>query len=415
MIVWNRLLKKLKRWSERLLNRTMKRYFTHLIIILACLGSQVSLAQHAPKLSKAARVYMLYVAPGPDMYAVYGHSALWVSDEIVNVNNVYDYGVFDFESPHFYTNFLMGNMRYNRTQRDINSFVMPFYIQERPVSAKQIFLDSIAKQRLFDFLWNNAQPGHDTYHYDFVKDNCATQLKHLMDSASYGQIKWNYYSDRQCLRTLLYEDMESMYWTKFGYGLLLGAGADTLLDHSMENFLPQYLFRNLGNAGYRNADLSGPNEPVLNVTPTWVIDDIWYGSPAVVFGLILLGMLALVYWLKIPKAVDVVWFLVIGILGCIIFFMSNFTAHHVMKHNWNLLWTHPFFLIWPFVLGFLHKKGVRRYGQLLCFGLTIAVVAYPVLPQTLPPESLLINITSLILITYRLYPRFYQKIRQWRK
>lgn len=394
----------------------MKRFYTGIFSILfLVLSISHTFAAPVQTLSKSSRVYLLYVAPGPDMYAVYGHSSLWIYDEQKDISEVYDYGVFDFEAPDFYTNFLMGNMRYMRTKRDINSFLLPFYIQERPVSAKQIFLDSIGKQRLYQFLWNNAQPGHDTYHYDFVKDNCATQLKHLIDSASQGQIKWNYYDQSHSLREMLYEQMDHMYWTKFGYGLLLGAGADTLLDHNRENFMPQYLFLNLSNATCRNADLSGPVEPVLNVKSTWEISDIWYASPFAIFGFLLAVVIVLVRWWRIPRTVDVIWFILIGMVGCLIFFMSGFTAHHVMKQNWNLLWAHPLFIIWPFLLGQLHRKLVRRFGQILCVGLIVAGFAYPVLPQNLPPESLCINALSLILLTYRLYPELYQKIRRCQK
>lgn len=394
----------------------MKRNITILLIYLVCFfGIRTALAQEAPQLSRLSRIYILHVAPGPDMYAVYGHTALWVSDEIKGINQVYDYGVFDFASPHFYTNFLMGNMRYKRAMQDINSFLMPFYIEEREVKAKQIFLDSVSKQKLFQLLWNNAQPGHDTYHYDFVKDNCATQLQYLIDSATQKQIKWNYSDQRHCLRELLFEDMDKMYWTQFGYDLLLGAGSDTILNPRMENFLPRYLFRNMGNAVYHRADLSGPNESVLNVRKTWEVEDFWYMSPIMIFSLVFFGILMLIFWARIPKWIDVSWFILLGLLGCLIFFMSNFTAHHVMKQNWNLLWTHPFLLAWPFLMGKLSKQWVRMYAQILCVGIGIALIAYPLLPQSLSLASLLINATSLVLLTNRMYPQFYQKVKQWRK
>lgn len=379
-------------------------------------GSFDTMAQKAPQLSRLARVYLLNVDPGSDLYAVYGHSALWVSDEINNFSEVYDYGVFDFDAPDFYLNFLMGDLQYKRVQHDLNSFLMTFYMQDREVVAKQIFLDSVAKQKLYDRLWHNSLPGNDTYRYDFVKDNCATQMQDLLDEATDGRIRWHYTDRRSSLRMLLHAEMEAYHWTRFGYDLLLGAGADTLLDGRSHNFLPRYLFRHAGMARYRQGDLCGPDEPMLNTPSPSAEADFWYVSPSAVFGVLGLLVLcsALLGW-RIPRGFEMTWFIVLGLLGCLLFFMSNFTAHHVMKQNWNLLWVHPLFLFWTVLLRHLAKPWVRALGKGLLLGVAVALLAGYFLPQTYPMAAYFINTISLLFLIGRLYPKLYNRLRIWQR
>lgn len=387
----------------------MKRIIALILLIFVTSPCAMLGAQNPPVLSKKARIYLVDVAPGPDLYAVYGHSSLWVMDEPNSISEIYDYGVFDFHAPDFYTNFLMGKMQYRRVCHDIDDFLMQFYIEGRCVKARQLYLDSLPRQMLYNQLWVNALPGNDTYHYDFVKDNCATQLQHMVDVACSGGIRWNYPTQRYSLKQLLHESMPEFYWTKFGYDLLLGAGSDTLMAPEMTSFLPKYLFKNFGAAQYMGQGLTGPEEMMLDVKPEWTASDLWYCSPAVVFGMLSLLMIILLYFGKLPKWTEYTWFVVLGLFGCLIFFMSNFTAHHVMKHNWNLLWTNPFLLIWPFIRARQAIRWVRVYAYVIGMGIALALLGYFFIPQRLPLASVFINLISLLLLARTLFPQHFQK------
>jgi hypothetical protein len=51
-------------------------------------------------------------APGTEIYALFGHSALRIADPLLGLDRVYNYGTFDFRTPNFYGRFLRGDLSY---------------------------------------------------------------------------------------------------------------------------------------------------------------------------------------------------------------------------------------------------------------------------------------------------------------
>lgn len=49
-------------------------------------------------LSKDARISVITCAPGKEMYSVFGHTALRISDPTNRIDKVHNYGTFDFNN-----------------------------------------------------------------------------------------------------------------------------------------------------------------------------------------------------------------------------------------------------------------------------------------------------------------------------
>ena len=58
------------------------------------------------------QVSVLTCAPGNELYALFGHTALRIVDTITGMDVVYNYGTFDFNDPNFYTKFVRGKLDY---------------------------------------------------------------------------------------------------------------------------------------------------------------------------------------------------------------------------------------------------------------------------------------------------------------
>ena len=56
-------------------------------------------------LSQDAKVSLVTVAPGNELYSGFGHSVLWVTDPIQGIDRAYNYGTFSFETGNFYIKF----------------------------------------------------------------------------------------------------------------------------------------------------------------------------------------------------------------------------------------------------------------------------------------------------------------------
>ena len=65
------------------------------------------------QLSPEARVSLVTLYPGDAVYALWGHSALYIEDPVLGINIAYNYGTFDFGNPlWFLARFAYGRLDY---------------------------------------------------------------------------------------------------------------------------------------------------------------------------------------------------------------------------------------------------------------------------------------------------------------
>ena len=65
---------------------------------------------------------LLLQGPGAVLYEKFGHSAIRIIDPNLNIDLIYNYGIFDFNTPNFYTNFAKGKMYYLLAKYDFKYF-----------------------------------------------------------------------------------------------------------------------------------------------------------------------------------------------------------------------------------------------------------------------------------------------------
>ena len=53
-------------------------------------------------LSNQAEISILTCSPGTELYSLFGHTAIRVYDPIKRIDEVFNYGTFDFQTPYFY-------------------------------------------------------------------------------------------------------------------------------------------------------------------------------------------------------------------------------------------------------------------------------------------------------------------------
>ena len=83
-----------------------------LLGLLSLFGLQgLAQAQQLP-LSETAKASVITCGPGTEFYLAFGHSALRIQDTARGIDYAYNYGTFDFDTPHFYWNFARGMLNY---------------------------------------------------------------------------------------------------------------------------------------------------------------------------------------------------------------------------------------------------------------------------------------------------------------
>lgn len=82
--------------------RNKKTYKMKKIIFLFIISSLISIKGIGLTLSPETEVSILTCAPGNELYSLFGHTAIRINDPRHQIDRVYNYGTFDFSTPHFY-------------------------------------------------------------------------------------------------------------------------------------------------------------------------------------------------------------------------------------------------------------------------------------------------------------------------
>jgi hypothetical protein len=131
-------------------------------------------------LSDTAEVSILTMGPGDVLNDSFGHSAFRVKDTNQNIDVVYNYGVYDFNTPNFYLKFAQGKLLYTLGRNNFSPFYNYYAKQNRWIKEQVLNLNSTERQDIFNFLQNNFKPENRNYKYDFFFDNCATKIRDVL-------------------------------------------------------------------------------------------------------------------------------------------------------------------------------------------------------------------------------------------
>ncbi len=321
----------------------MKKYLLSFCILLS--SCFVSSAQ----LSQQATISVLTCRAGDDLYNMFGHTAVRVQDPVMNLDVVYNYGLFSFKEEGFMMKFLRGKLNYWVGRASYGAFIHNYKAEKRSVIEQVLDLDHKQVTQLYQALRQNIKPENKYYKYDFFFDNCTTRIRDMLEDnitlLNYSDTA-NEYTYRQLLDQFNYVSP----WTDFGMDLLVGTPADATADAEGEMFLPEYLFQQLAKGSLGHTPLVKETQLLLD-HESKVVSRSKTGifGPSLFFGLLLLLELLLFRNQKVDskwlRFYDKLFFTILGLGGLIIVFMWFATDHITTKNNLNLLWMNPLFLI----------------------------------------------------------------------
>jgi len=306
-------------------------------------------------------ISLITCGPGTaEVYQAYGHTAIRVQQPSEGIDEAFNYGVFDFDTPGFYEKFIQGKLLYYLNIEPFEYFMYSYVMQKRWVREQVLDLDSATTRKLLAALRENALPENKYYLYDFIYNNCSTQPRDLIrdvlgEGFEYADVpKVN----TSTLRQMIDEHMEYNEWLDFGIDLLLGRRLDKVADNDERMFLPAELMQAMDSSTYRG-------KPLVSASSMLYVPEkqasVWIPGPGLV-AWILFALLIIqqIYSSRLTqmRIFSVVYFGVLGIIGWVLVFMWWGTDHFMTKWNFNLLWAFP--LHFPFAL-FLLKKQVPAW------------------------------------------------------
>ena len=328
----------------------------------------------APRpLSNTATISLLTCAPGAETYALFGHSALRVADPARGLDRVYNYGTFDFQTPHFYWRFLRGDLRYFLSATSFGAFQAAYQQENRTLSEQVLALQPGEAQRLYDRLETTLHAPARYYRYQFFADNCTTRLLALVGGSAGAPVRLDsaYAGAPRTYRQLLAPFLAPAPWVNLGMNLGLGWPADRPTTFRQRLFLPTELQAAFAHATRQQRPLVALERQLFVSTPPAEEGWSWF-TPA--FCLLGFGALVLVAR-RLPARYAFVGrglrgglFAGVGLTGCILLGLNLFSLHTPAHYNYQLLW------LLPTHLGLAFARPGPRWRRYATVSLALSVL-----------------------------------------
>jgi hypothetical protein len=344
-------------------------------------------------LSVYSEVSIITAGPGTELYEAFGHSAIRIKDPVLRLDLIYNYGMFDFNAPNFYSNFTKGNLLYRLGRYKFEYFLAGYKRDKRWVKQQVLNLNQDERQAFFMYLENNVLPENASYSYDPYFNNCATKLRDITTTILGDKVNL---SDKnldknRSFRQLMDKEIPWNTWGSFGINLALGSKLDQKADFTQYMYLPDYV-----HSIFNNSTLFIQNQPKKLIKREDVLLDfeelkqkISIFNPFLIFSIISLIGIFLTYSdfknKKRSKWIDFIILFTTGIVGVLIVFLWFFTDHSTTPNNFNFLWAFaPNLIIAFLILGQQQQKWLNYYFKFSLFLLIIIPILWIVKLQLFP-------------------------------
>lgn len=329
------------------------------------------------------RVSLLTCSPHDEIYSLYGHTAIRYEDKASKTDIVVNYGMFSFKKPFFVARFVLGLTDYEMGIQDFNDFCYEYQYFGSQVTQQEINLTPEEKGQLLKALQDNYANAR-VYRYNYFYNNCTTKARDIILKSINGKIEYKNAIDKSVsFRDLIHGCNANYSWASFGNDLLLGFKADMQTTREEQQFLPDNLMRDFGQAKIVSADGSArplvKNTEIIVKGNDYAIAGKTKVTPQFVFITLLLLIAAIVVAeFKTKKRflwVDISLLLASGLAGLILFVML-FSEHPTTSSNLQIFILCPLNLYWAIYI-IKNKRNERKLRKawtflsiMLCIGLS---------------------------------------------
>ena len=362
------------------------------------------------------RISLLTCAPGSEIYALFGHSAIRYENPDQQEDWVFNYGMFSFKEPNFVMRFVKGETDYQLGVIPFAYFEAEYAMRGSSVYQQVLNLTNDEKELLVNLLKENYLPANRVYRYNYFYDNCTTRARDKIEESIQGKVIYPKNEKEVSFRDILHEFMVDSHWSEFGIDLCLGSEADQPIDERKQMFAPFYMLGAARGAMIHRRDTVVP----LVLEEVKIVDAVLEDEPAFPLSpifcslLLLLVTMVVVAW-SIRKgrsclAWNVLLFFLQGIGGCIIAFLFFFSLHPTVGSNWLLMLFNPLPLLYLPVLiyrGIKGKKDPYHWYNLIC--LTSFMILMPFLPQEFNPTVLPLALSLILVSVGHLYTYYWKR------
>lgn len=348
------------------------------------------------------RISLLTCGQGTELFSIWGHTGIRVTDSVRGTDYVFNYGTFDDTDPYFYLKFTRGIMVYSLSVETYKDFMAEYQFERRNVIEQTLDLSCAAKIKLYQSLQINATEQNRYYNYQFYADNCTSRARDMIRFHSGEDISFHSIlpakipTYRQLIH--LYLDSGHQPWSKLGIDILLGNHLDKEVTNISSMFLPDYLMTGLDSALVQNHPLVTTKKTILYYPDESGKKSVAF-TPFVVFTVLFALMMMIEYGKRKGRFLNTfhfILFFLTGLLGLLILVLWLTRVDTVCRDNWNIAWALPTNLVFAFLI---RKKSVwvQRYFLLVIAICIVLLGGWVWLPQPLNPA--LLPIIALLLFS----------------
>ncbi|AEW01332.1 hypothetical protein Niako_5093 [Niastella koreensis GR20-10] len=348
------------------------------------------------------RVSLLTCSPGVELYSIFGHTALRVTDSVRGIDMVYNYGTFDDRDPNFYAKFTRGIMRYALSNYSYQEFLQEYQAESRGVIEQELQLTGEQKQKMYAALQQNALEENRYYNYYFHTDNCTTRARDVIEQKTGASVVFKNIlpEKRPTYRNLIhtYLDKSKQSWSKFGIDLCLGSNFDARVTNDQSMFLPDYLMKALDNATADGHPLVAGTQTVVSAPPVPPAENLV--TPMLLFVILFIITTLLSFsnnkWAqRFLNVFDSLFFLCIGVFGLLTVTLWIIRVDTVCRNNFNVLWALPTHFFVAFVV-YLKRKWLQQYFRIVFMLTALFTLCWFFIPQQI--NLAVLPLLSIILV-----------------
>lgn len=374
----------------------MKKLIILFLLIFECAGLKAQ--------RDSVRVSLLTCAPGTEIYALFGHTALRYEEPAKGRDLVFNYGMFSFNTPNFVMRFIKGETDYQLGIVPYPYFEAEYAMRGSSVYQQTLNLTALEKQKIWSLLEENYRPENRVYRYNFFYDNCTTRARDRIEECIEGKIVYPDGKDNISFRDIVHQYTKGSDWDELGIDLCLGSEADASIDARKQMFAPFYLLEALKGAVVMDGDSVRP----LVLNENKIVDVEREGIPSgfplspMACALVLLVLTCCIEWLQVKiKRVIWIWDLILygaqGLAGCVIAFLVFFSVHPTVGSNWLILLFNPIPLIYLPIMIYKAIKGRKDFYHVINIAyLTLFIMIMPFIQQKINATVLPLALCLLI-------------------
>ena len=329
----------------------MKNYIFNVIYLFVLLFFSLNTKADSKKENEEIKISILSIGEGQSLADAFGHTGIRIIDKKTNNDVVFNFGIYDYNAPNFYSNFVKGRPVYKLGVQNYISFINNYIKQDRYIIEHVINLDKKATQNIINLLVKNLEDPN--YIYDYLRDNCSTRVADLfIKQTEQPQNTEIDILTENSYRKLIHSKINENSWGALGIDLCLGAIMDRKISIKETLFLPEKLMQYLDSLIEKDSKSITKN--IIFSPQSSLLYNENLPNPLLINSLLSV-LLIFITFLNFKKSIwkkwiDILIYFSSGTLGLLVIYLWFFSNHFASAQNFNFLWAFPFNLIMVYAL-----------------------------------------------------------------